>query len=215
MSAGANRKQGRRWFLAVPAGDLHSVGMRRTRCVWLILLAGCASPAGPSLGELLADSAIGQSARITIEGDAVVAFATPADFRALPAEARKTCDTVAPEGTLLFCGVERGPRGEGFRVEKRYDEPSPHERSLLVDELGKVLERSHTLPVSQTPQHVLATALRCGPFVERVEIVSGPVREEYWRVLVKDRSNRRFTATIDLDGDLLHLRRRTASRVDS
>jgi len=193
--------------------------MRRTRCVWLSLLAsclaGCASPGTPSLGELLADSASGQPARITIAGDEVVAFATPVDFRALPPAARKTCDTVAPDGTLLFCGVERGPRGEGFRVEKRYDEPSVHERSLLVDEHGKVLERSHTLPVSDTPKHVLATALRCGRFVDRVEIVSGPVREEYWLVLVRDRRGREFTATIGLDGSLRHQRRRTESRIDS
>ena len=215
MSAAANRKQGRRWFLAVVASDLQSGDMRRTRCVWLFLLAGCASPGTPSLGELLADSAIGSSARITVDGDQVIAFATPADYRAMPPEARKTCDTVAPAGTLLFCGVERGPRGEGFRVDKRYEQPIRHERSLLVDDQGKVLERSHTLPVSETPQHVLATALRHGPFVERVEIVSGPVREEHWHVLIRDRQGRVFCATIDLDGELLHLRRRTQSRVDS
>lgn len=215
MSARAPRKQGRRRFLAVQAGDLHSVDMRRTRCAWLLLLTGCASAPGPSLGELLRDAVVGEHARLTVEGDQVVAFATPFDYRALPAAARKTCDTVAPEGALLYCASERGPRGAGFRVEKRYQEPVPHERSLLVDAAGRVLERSHTLPVSDAPQHVLGTALGCGPFVERVEIVSGPVREEFWRVLVKDRRGRVFTATIDLGGELLHLRRRSQSRVDS
>lgn len=189
--------------------------MRRTQSVWLIFLAGCASPGTPSLAELLAEAETNQQARIIVSGNQVVAFATPVDFRVLPAAARKTCETVAPEGTLTFCGVERGPRGEGFRVEKRYLEPTPHERALLVDADGRVLERSHTVPVAQTPQHVLATALRCGKFVERVEIVSGPVREEHWQALVRDRDGRMFSVIIGLDGTLELKRRRSQSRVDS
>ncbi|MCK5941071.1 MAG: hypothetical protein KAI24_03800 [Planctomycetes bacterium] len=189
--------------------------MRRTRCVWLLLLAGCASSGAASLDELLADSAIGQPARLTVDGGAVVAFATPVAYRALPPAARLTCDTIAPDGELTFCAFEHGARGAGFRVEKRYGDPDPHDRSVLVDEHGAVLERSHTLPVARVPQHVLATALTIGTFVESAAIVSGPVREEFWRVLVKDRRGRTFALTIELDGQLRANRRRKQARVDS
>jgi hypothetical protein len=45
--------------------------------------------------------------------------------------------------------------------------------------------------------------------------VSGPVQEEFWRIITKDRRGRIFVITIDLDGHVLSQLRRNQSRLDS
>ncbi len=215
MSARRMRKQGHSWFLAVAAADLQSGGMATRRAAWLLLLTSCATPGARAVGDLLSEAQADGEPRITIDGGAVVTVASPVDYRALPAAARQTCEALAPDGALVFCGVERGARGEGYRVEKRYEAPVPHRRSVLVDGDGAVLERSHTLPTSDAPQEILAAALRYGSFVQEVEIISGPTREEGWRVLVSDRRGRAFSVALDLYGRLVGLRRRTRARVDA
>lgn len=189
--------------------------MATRRALWTLLFAGCVGPGEHAVGDLLYDAQVDGAPRVTIDGASVVAVASPVDFRALPAAARRTCDALAPEGALLFCGVEHGPRGRGYRVEKQYEEPVAHRRSVLVDADGAVLERSHTVPTADAPQAVLAAALQHGSFVREVEIVSGPAREESWRVLVADRRGRAFSVILDLDGRLLRLRRQAQVRVDA
>lgn len=187
--------------------------MRHIRCLWLIALAACSVP--PVSAERLSKAEPNQVARLTLDGDRVVTLAVPVDFRSLPALARTTCDAIAPEGRLLFCAREQGPRGDGFRVERGYSQPFDHYRSVLVDANGTVLERSHTLPLSKVPQHVLAAALTNGTSVDSAEIVSGPVREEYWHIIAKDRRGRVFVVRVDLEGNELSRFRRNQSRVDS
>lgn len=187
--------------------------MRHFRCLWLIALAACSTP--PVAAERLAKAEPNQVARLTLAGDRVIALAVPVDFRSLPALARTTCDAIAPDGRLLFCAREQGPRGDGYRVERGYTEPFEHHRSVLVDVGGAVLERSHTLPLKKVPQHVLAAALTNSTLVESAEIVSGPRREEYWRIVTRDRRGRVFVVRVDLEGNELSRLRRNQSRVDS
>jgi len=187
--------------------------MRQICCLWLIALASCS--ATPVQAELLAEAEPNQITRLTLNGDRVVALAVPIDFRSLPARARTACNAIAPEGRLLFCGREQGPRGDGYRVERGYSEPFEHRRSLLVDGGGAVLERSHTLPLAKVPQHVLAAALANNTVITSAEIVSGPVREEFWRLVAKDRRGRVFVVRVDLGGNELSRFRRNQSRVDS
>lgn len=200
-------------FLAVETCLLHSCGMRQLRCLWLLGLAGCTATS--SAAHLLADAEPNQRVRLEIVGDRVVATSVPVDLRTVPRLTRTTCDAIAPDGTLEFCAREVGPRGEGFRIEKRYQEPVPHLRSVLADQFGNVLERFHTVPVAKVPQAILGAALQSGTTVESAAIVSGPVREEYWKVVTRDRRGRTFVVTIDLDGDVLLRLRRHQSRVDS
>lgn len=157
---------------------------------------------------------VGQTPRLSVSGNQVVSVATPIDVRGLPADVRTTLEAIAPAGVLEFCGEEWGPRGEGYRIEKSYLEPTPHHRSLLVAVDGAVLERSHTLPLPRVPQHVLATGLGKGSSIDSAEIVSGPVREEFWRLIVKDRSGRTFVVKVALDGTELETQRRSQSVVD-
>ena len=127
---------------------------------------------------------------------------------------RKSLAATAPEGELEFCAEEWGPRGEGFRFEKRYREPTEHVRSVLIAADGRVLERWHTLPVAEVPHHVLATALRHGHRVRSTAIVSGAEREEHWQIVVTDRTGRTFAVRVDLDGAMMQVRRRSRSVVD-
>ncbi|HIE68651.1 MAG TPA: hypothetical protein EYP98_00020 [Planctomycetes bacterium] len=187
--------------------------MRHICCLWLIALTACSAP--PVSAERLAEAEPNQVARLTLAGDRVVSLAVPVDYRSLPALARTTCDAIAPKGRLLFCAREQGPRGDGYRVERGYSEPFDHYRSVLVDARGAVLERSHTLPLTKVPQHVLAPALTNGTSIESAEIVSGPVREEFWRIIAKDRRGRVFVVLVDLEGNELSRFRRNQSRVDS
>jgi hypothetical protein len=200
-------------FLALQTCLLHSCGMRHLRCLWLIALAGCT--ASSSSAHLLMDAEPNQAVRLAVIGDRIISTAVPVDLRTVPALARTTVDAIAPDGVLEFCGREVGPRGEGFRLEKRYEQPFPHLRSVLVDELGRVMERSHTRPIGKVPQDVLGAALQVGTLVESAAIVSGPVHEEFWRVVTHDRRGRTFVVTVDLDGNVLSQLRRNQSRVDS
>lgn len=187
--------------------------MRHIRCLWLIALAGCSAAPVPT--GMLAEAEPDQVARITLAGNQIVSLATPVDIRSLTAKSRTTCDAIAPGGQLQFCAHESGPRGTGFRVERSYEKPFAHTRSVLVDTAGNVLERSHTLPLIKVPQHVLAAALTSSSSVESAEIVSGPVREEYWRIITKDRRGRVYVVQVSLEGEQQSRLRRNQSRVDS
>ena len=183
--------------------------------LWLGLLAGCAGPSAPSAADMLVAGSNDAAPRLVIEGDRVVRVTIPLDFLTLPQAVREAAEAVLEDGQLVFCGVEKGDRGDGYLVEKRYTEPAPHERAVLINGEGRVLSRSQTLSVSKAPEEVLATALRCGSFVERVEVVFTPSGAPRWEVLVRDRDGRSFACTIRSSGELVRRRRRAIGRVDS
>jgi hypothetical protein len=128
---------------------------------------------------------------------------------------RTAIDAVAPRGDLVFQGSEWGRRGSGYRIEKHYTNGSAqHSRSALIATDGTVLERSHSVPLPEVPQDVLAAAMSVAPNVVEARIVSGPRREEYWECTVHDRIGRTHVATIALDGRLLRTVRRVTARLD-
>lgn len=178
--------------------------------------ASCASPnaMATSLQRLLEEAPGDAVARYWLDGDRIVAAAVPLGPGSLPPAVRTTIDAVAPGGTTLFVGREWSNRGEGYRIEKRYDEPA-HVRSALIAGDGRVLERAHSVPIAGVPQPVLATALRSGPIIDEAFIVSGPEREEFWLLLVRERSGRASAVRVGLTGADLGRTRRTAARVDS
>ncbi|HEB54279.1 MAG TPA: hypothetical protein ENI87_13585 [bacterium] len=196
--------------------------MRRRRvgaflsAAWLAATPGCVGGPEPlSTRELLATADPSAPPRLVLDDDRVIATACPIVPAELPPPVCTTLAAIAPDGELAFVAREHGPRGDGFRVEKRYDEPVPHVRSLLIDANGTVLERAHTLPLPRVPKPVLATALRHGQTVERAAIVSGPLVAEHWSLLVSNRHGRQFVVTVGLDGTPLGVRRRHRCVVDS
>jgi len=199
-----------------------SAGMRgpllHTPFAFLLACSACSTTGAvpADLGELLAAAPADTPARLWLVDGRVVGAAVPVGPGVLPGDARRMADAVLPDGELVFQGREWGPRGAGFRVEKRYrggDGPE-HGRSVLVTADGRVLERDHTVPIPDVPQHVLAGAMQVGGTVDEARIVSGSEREEYWTVQVQDRSGRVFVVEVALDGHLRRSQRRVQARVD-
>jgi hypothetical protein len=182
----------------------------------LLALTACAAtaPVPAALPSAVADTPADGTVRLCLAEDHVASAAVTLSPGSLPPAARKMADAIAPDGETRFVGREWGPRGTGFRIEKAYREPE-HRRSVLVDEAGAVLERAHTMPLARVPQHVLATALRTGPVIDEAWIVSGPLAEEHWTLVVVDRAGVRFVVRIGLDGTFLARWRRVAATVDA
>lgn len=185
-------------------------------CVSSALVA-CAGTAGrPSLTRLLADAPDDVPARLLLVGDHVAAAAVPLGPGSLPAAVRTTFEAIAPGGNTTFVGREWSERGDGYRLEKSYvDGLLTKARSVLAAADGRVLERWHTVPLRDVPQQVLATALRTGPAIDEARIVSGPAREEYWSLQVRDRGGRTFVVLVGLDGAPKAQLRRLLARLDS
>jgi hypothetical protein len=182
---------------------------RPTALLAALAAAACAHPGLPTgFARAAAEAPEGTPARLILEGDAVVGAAVALGPTALPAAVRLAAEAIAPGGDAEFTGREWGPRGDGYRIEKRYDEGQQHAfRSLLVRADGVVLERSHSVGVAKAPAAIVGTAMRIGREVLRCEIVSGSASEEGWRVLVRDGAGRSHVVELDLDGRLLSRRR--------
>jgi hypothetical protein len=174
-----------------------------------LLLGACAGPALPTgFAALAAEAPEDVPARLWLEGDACIAAATAVGPGGLPATVRVAADAIAPAGELVFAGRAWGPRGAGFRIEKRYVEGTDESfRSVLLAADGTVLERTHSVPIAQVPVAVLTSAMTAGRDVRRCEIVSGPEREEGWRALVQNGAGRTFVVALALDGRLLSTQR--------
>jgi hypothetical protein len=184
-------------------------------CALAAALSGCAG-AGPGPGpalELFADAPGEGAVRLELAGAALAAAAVPIGEDLLPPTVRTTIEAIAPGGALTFLGFESGPRGVGYRAEKRYAE-SAQSRSALVAADGKVLERWHSVPVRDVPTDVLRAIADLGATVDEARIVSGPVREERWTFLVRDRLQRRRVVDVSLRGEALAQRRRLDAVVD-
>lgn len=180
--------------------------------------AACSTAGGAprDLADVLAAAPADAPVRLRLDGDRVTGVAVAGGPGLLTAAAKLSLEAVAPRGELRFAGREWGPRGEGVRVEKRYrgEDTVEHDRSVLLADDGTVLERDHTVPIPDVPQHVLAAALRVGTTIDEARIVSGREREEFWRLSVRDRGGREFVVTVALDGRPLGCERRLAARVD-
>lgn len=201
----------------VPPGPAPSRLPPTTLLAALAALAGCAAaPTVPArFAELLADAPEGQPVRFLAAGDAIVAVAVPLGPGMLPPPVRVAIDAVAPGGEWVFAGREQSQRGDGFRIEKVLRNGAVETvREALIAPDGRVLERAHSVPIAAVPQDVLATALRQGPTVTEVRIVSGPAREECFRCTVSDHAGRTFVVTTGLDGSLRGTARRLSARVD-
>ncbi len=200
-------------------GTAQNPTMRATAFLALawLLPAACQAPAPlpPDLAALAAEAPEDQAVRLCLEDGRVVATTVPLGPGGVPGPARITADAIAPGGVTGFTGREWSARGVGYRVEKTYEDgPAQHFRSVLVTADGAVLERTHSVPLSDVPAPVLQAAL--GPArsdVLRAEVVSGAEREEGWRLLARDRGGRTFVIETDLRGSVCHVARLVPARL--
>ncbi|GAB4152875.1 MAG: hypothetical protein Fur0037_21710 [Planctomycetota bacterium] len=150
----------------------------------------------------LAEASSDGPVRLTLRGTEVVSSSVPVSRAGLPERVRTMIEAIAPGGTTLRLSRERGPLGEGYRVEK--DLGNGDFRAMLIAPDGSVLERSHAVPLGEVPQQVLLAATAPGRIdVRRCEIVSDGARETGWRILVLDGAGRAYSCECSLDGDLL------------
>lgn len=176
---------------------------------WLALatvtLGACHSGGLPrGFAEAAATAPEEAPARLWLQGDRIVGAAAAIGPGALPQPARAAMDAVAPGGEQTFLGREWGPRGEHFRVEKRYQDGGAETfRSALVTAEGDVSERSHTVPISKVPPAVLGAAMKFGRDLRRCDIVCDAVAEREWRIHCIDGGGRTFVVSVGLDGSPL------------
>ena len=185
--------------------------------LFALLSAVAACRGGPAVPPRLAEE-LGQAppyteARLWLAGDRVVGATAPLGPGTLPPAVRTTLLAVAPDGETTFTGREWGPRGEGFRIDKAYAEPT-HRRSVLIAADGAVLERAHTVPIGDVPADVLAVGAGIAPRLEEAWIVSGPEREEHWTLVMRERAGETIVVQVGLDGVRLRVQRRVAARID-
>lgn len=177
---------------------------------WLALatvtLGACHSGGLPrGFAEAAATAPEEAPARLWLQGDRIVGAAAAIGPGALPQPARTAMDAVAPGGEQTFLGREWGPRGEHFRVEKRYVDGSGAAtyRSALVTAEGQVIERSHSIVVNKVPPAVLGEAMKLGRDLRRCDIVSDAITEREWRIHCVDGGGRTFVVVVDMDGSLI------------
>lgn len=181
--------------------------------LWLLLLplAACSG-----LGSVPTDfTAMAREApqdqplRITIRDGQIIMVAAPLGPRAVPTELRRIIESVHPGGETVASFREWGPLGSGYRVEKHYSqEPSGQWRSVLVDDSGAVLERTHSLPVSVVPQAVLlAAAQDSRRDLNRVDVVQNSAGEEYFRIRAVDTIGREYLVECAVDGTRVRVAR--------
>lgn len=181
----------------------------------LSAMAACGAGPGvpPRLTEELGAAPPYTEARLCLVGDRIVGATAPLGPGTLPTAVRTTLLAVAPDGETTFTGREWGPRGEGFRIDKAYAEPA-HRRSVLIAADGAVLERAHTVPIGDVPPDVLAVGAGIAAQLDAAWIVSGPLQEEHWTLVVRARSGETHVVQVGLDGKLRSVQRRVAARID-
>ncbi len=172
-------------------------------------LAGCRSGPGPGLQDLLANAAPDGACRLQVEGDRIVQAAIPLAPHDLPPEVRISADAIAPGGSRTFAGRELRPRGAYYRIEVRYEDRAEETfRSMLLDDNGDVIERTHGVSIARVPVDILTAAMTRARRLERCEIVSNTETEIGWRITARDDAGRRLLLELDLQGAI-----ETVSRV--
>ena len=157
----------------------------------------------PEFGALALEAPPDQPLRIALRGGTVETVSVPLGLgRFPPAAARRAAELVHPEGTTVMQSREWGYLGTGYRIEKHYpDEPSGQWRSVLVDSDGRILERTHSLPIPVVPQEVLATASgNSRRDVDRIDVVQNINGEEFFRIQVTNNQGHKYLVTCDVNG---------------
>ncbi len=147
--------------------------------------------------------------RISVRDGQIIMLAAPLGRGAVPSEVRRIVESVHPGGETAASFREWGPLGSGYRVEKHYSqEPSGQWRSVLLDEGGAVLERTHSLPIALVPQAVLlAAAQDSRRDLNRVDVVQNSAGEEYFRIRAVDTIGREYSVECAVDGTRVRVAR--------
>lgn len=174
----------------------------------LTTLVATACSSGPPLpggfAEALDASPDAMPVRLVTDGDSLSSLAVPTDHRAVPADLRRSLESIAPGGEVTYCARVLGD-DPGWLVEKTYPTgggaAEPHSRSVRVRDDGSLVERTHQLPLAEVPRSVLRAALGVGSDVRHARVVQAD--GEWFRLTVDNAFGWRHEVDVSPDGDVL------------
>ncbi len=152
--------------------------------------------------EIALEAPQAQPLRIALRGGEVHSVSAPLGPGGVPADVRRAAEAIVPGGTTTRQDREWGPLGSGYRIEKHYpEEASGQWRSVLVDPGGRILERTHSLPMTLVPQAVLmAAAGDLRRDLDRIDVVHNVNGEEFFRIRARDTIGREYLVVCAVDG---------------
>ncbi len=159
--------------------------------------------------EIALEAPQAQPPRIALGGGEVHSVSAPLGPGGVPADVRRAAEAIVPGGTTTRQDREWGPLGSGYRIEKHYpEEASGQWRSVLVDPGGRILERTHSLPMAVVPQAVLmAAAGDLRRDLDRIDVVQNINDEEFFRIRARDTIGREYLVVCAVDGTRVQVSR--------
>jgi hypothetical protein len=144
-------------------------------------------------------------------------YAASVDPATVPAAARRTADEIVqPGGKSVFVGREWSIEASGYRFVKVYEDGGSF-RTVLVDADGKVLARSHQIPVQDCPAMARDAihALGSGKIL-RVEVVQRQRgTKDIYRFGLVDDQGRRWFAVVTAAGFLIERGREVDAQISA
>jgi len=177
--------------------------------IWLLLAAAsCTAPPSSPAAFLatLDELPTGQVPRLYLTAGEPPRWALPMPYDEFPSSVGRTVETVLQDGELRFAGRVYGGPEDAYLVEKLYPVlGSHHLRRALVASDGRVLLRSHTLPIAEAPDPV-AKRISARGELESLEFVEGRA-SSYYRAIILEAGALRRVRAYTPEGSLLRVAR--------
>ena len=184
-------------------------------CSVLAVLSGCGTTDfAAEFAAFARNMPAGGKVFLEFRGGEITRYAASVDPATIPAAARRTADEIVqPGGKTVFPGGEWSVDASGYRFVKLYEDGGSV-RTVLVDHTGKVLARSHQVPVADSPEEARAAALSVAGKIERVEVVQ---RErgsaDVFRFGLIDTDGRRWFAVTTATGHIIERGREVNAQI--
>jgi len=161
-----------------------------------LVLCSCAGPGAPPGGyaSALWESDASLPSSVGIADSAIVSVAAALPMADLPPNVVRRVAMIQPGGEVLESARAYGRDGRGYRVSVDYGPGvAGRHRSVLLDDHGTVMERSHEIAQHDVPAAVArdVRALGLGD-VERTHAVQAAPSGEWYRVWLVRRDGARF-----------------------
>lgn len=135
--------------------------------------------------------------------------------RVPPAALRTANEIVQPGGKSVFVGREWSANASGYRFVKAYEDSGSF-RTVLVNASGKVLARSHQIPVEDCPAAARDAAAAIADKILRAEVVQRRRgADDLYRFSLVDAENRQWFAVTTATGFVIERGRKVSTQIFS
>lgn len=189
--------------------------MRFAKLTIGVCLAGLVSCSG--LGDVSGDFAAAAvraeadaGCSIEIDGSSITELSVPMPRTELPREVARMVDAIQPGGTAVIVTRVWRSNGTAYRVVTQYpdDDTTNVRRTVLIDDEGQVVERSHEILESEVPGNIRDSVAELGRgTIQVIDVVQRGPGEEHYRFHLKLPDGRHFVARCQLDGTGLRVAR--------